>query len=68
MNDLKAGDSIHQAQQEDSSSTLINYDKDYVPRALSNGEGMRESILILILNIFEYRTPDPFVRSIHLHS
>lgn len=49
-------------------STLVSYDANYVPRALDSGEGIRGSILILILNIFRYMTHDPVVQTIHLNS
>lgn len=39
-----------------------------MPRALRNGERIRGSIHILILNIFGYETIDLVVESIHLHS
>lgn len=40
----------------------------FAPWALRNGEGIRGSIDILILNTFEYGTHDPIIQSIHIHS
>lgn len=57
-----------QAQQKDSSSTLDNYDGNCTPQTLSSKEGMKGIIPIRILNIFGYRTNDPIVQIIHLHS
>lgn len=68
MKDLKDEDSGYQAQQKDSSSTLVSYDVNYAPQALGNWEGVKWSIPILILNAFVYGKYDPVVQSIHLPS
>lgn len=52
----------------DTSSTLVSYDVNYASRALSSGKGVRWSIPIFIMNIFEYGMLDPIIQSIHLHS
>lgn len=49
-------------------NTLVSYDANYMSRALSNGEGIRGSIHILIMNIFRYGTFSLVVQSIHLNS